>query len=148
MKFLLKATTTVLFAMLAASTAHARDTRVNIPLSDVIELGRSSGKLDGSVRFFLQGAATPAVERRLGEGVSNKKTNAANKSDEEACRWAALSALIAFQESARSRGANAVVNIISYYKKNAWQDPALIECHAGAIMAGVALKGEYARVAE
>ncbi|WP_250063848.1 hypothetical protein [Stenotrophomonas mori] len=80
---------------------------------------------------------------RLGEDVTNKKTNAVNKSDADACRWVALSALL---DGARARGANAVVDIVSYYKQNTFRSPATYECYAGALLAGVALEGVYARV--
>lgn len=135
-------------AVVLATPALARDTEYKLPIEDVLELGKAQGKLDGSVRFFLKGQKTPKVLDRKGDGVSNKKTNAFNKSDEEACRWAALSALIAFQESARSRGANAVVDLVSYYKKDEFASPSEYECHAGAMIAGVAFKGEYAKVAD
>lgn len=139
----------LLLALLTMSSlGQARDTRVEIALEDVVQMGLANGKLDGSVKFYLAGAATPPIEQRWGEGVSNKKTNAANKSDEEACRWAALSVLIRFQQSAKNQGANAVVDMVSYYKKNVWKDSRRIECHAGALMAGTALKGTYARVAD
>lgn len=137
---------TVAFASLLAAPAFARDTRVEIPFHEVVQMGLERGDLDGSVRFYLAGADTPPVTQRFGEGVSNKKTNAANKSDEKACRWAALSALIRFQQSAKNQGANAVVDMVSYYKKNTWKHAQNIECRAGAIMAGVTLKGTYARV--
>lgn len=133
--------------VVACPSAQARETRVLVPLQDVIDAGQAQGKLDGSVRFYLAGGESPMVERRFGEGVSNKKTNAANKSDRDACVWAALSVLIRFQQSAKNQGANAVVDMVSYYKKNTFSDPAQIECYAGAIMAGVAMKGSYAVVA-
>ena len=66
---------------------------------------------------------------------------AASHSDPE--RWALLyAALIRLQEAAKAAGANAVTDITSYYKKNEWSDPSRYECHAGALMAGVALKGK------
>ena len=83
----------------------------------------------------------------MGEDVTNKKTNAANKTDEQACRWVALSALRVLQDGAKSRGANAVVDIVSYYKKNEFKSASNYECYAGSILAGVALKGTYATVA-
>lgn len=141
--------TLLLAALLSlSSVATARDTRVEVSLQQVVEFGLAEGQLDGSVRFYLDGAATPPIAKKFGEGVSNKKTNAANKSDEEACRWVTLSVLVAFQNSARAQGANAVVDLVSYYKKNVWKDPAMIECRAGMLMAGVALKGRYAKLAD
>lgn len=136
-----------LAALLIGTSVQARDTIVLIPLADVIDEGESTGKLDGSVRFYLDGQRAPAVLDRFGEAVSNRKTNAANKSDAEACRWVVLSALVALQEEAQSRGANAVTDIISWYKRKTYRDPAKVECHAGALMAGITLKGNYAKVA-
>ncbi|MCS4236542.1 excinuclease ATPase subunit [Stenotrophomonas rhizophila] len=134
-------------ALLAvASTAQARDTRVEQSLRELVssQAARDAG-IDGSVRFYLAGEKVN-VQQRLGEDVTNKKTNAANKSDEEACRWVALSALRALQDGAKSRNANAVVDIVSYYKKNEFKSATNYECYAGTIMAGVALKGTYAKV--
>jgi hypothetical protein len=45
-------------------------------------------------------------------------------------------------------GANAVVNIVSFYQKNVMSSPTEFECHAGAVIAGVALKGDFVKVEE
>ncbi|WP_369348874.1 excinuclease ATPase subunit [Stenotrophomonas sp. JAG2] len=134
-------------ALLAvASTAQARDTRVEQSLHELVNSAEARNVgIDGSVKFYLAGEKVSVVDR-LGEDVTNKKTNAANKSDAEACRWVALSALRALQDGAKSRGANAVVDIVSYYKKNEFKSTTNYECYAGAILAGVALKGTYAKV--
>ncbi|GAA0760422.1 excinuclease ATPase subunit [Ideonella azotifigens] len=124
--------------------AQARDSILNIPLEEVLALPEAKTKLDGSVKFYLKGQATPAVTRRMGSDVSNPKTNGFGKSDEFGCKWAILTALINFQASAKREGANAVVDIVSYYKKNETQSPTTIECHAGALIIGAALKGDYA----
>lgn len=129
-----------------APAVHARDTIVNIPLADVLELPEAKEKLDGSVKFYLHGAPTPKILKRFSTDVTNKKTNGVGKSDEFGCKWAALSGLIALQESAKREGANAVVDIVSYYKKHERKDPVTIECHAGAVIIGVALKGTYAKI--
>ncbi|EMT5436115.1 MULTISPECIES: hypothetical protein [Stenotrophomonas] len=141
---LMIATATALLAL--TSTASARDTRLEQSLQELVssQAARDAG-IDGSVRFYLAGQPV-GVQQRLGEDVTNKKTNAANKSDAEACRWVALSALRALQDGARSRGANAVVDIVSYYKKNEFKSSTNYECWAGTFVAGVALKGTYAKV--
>ena len=137
-----------LAALLAAPVAYARETRVELPLQELVaSADAKAAGIDGSVRFYLAGQKTPSVTSKMGEDVTNKKTNAANKSDEQACRWVALSALKALQEGAKSRGANAVVDIVSYYKKNEFKSASNYECYAGSILAGVALKGTYAKVA-
>lgn len=135
-----------LLAVLSAATAQARDTRLHLDFADAVKTGLADGTLDGSVSFHLAGASTPAISKRHGAASSNRKTNALNKSDEEACRWVLMSVLVAMQDQARSRGANAVVDITSNYKKQEFTSPTQYECAAGTIMAGVALKGTYATV--
>ncbi|WP_295579415.1 excinuclease ATPase subunit [Stenotrophomonas maltophilia] len=141
---LMIAAATTLLAL--TSTASARDTRLEQSLQELVssQAAKDAG-IDGSVRFYLAGQPV-GVQQRLGEDVTNRKTNAANKSDAEACRWVALSALRALQDGARSRGANAVVDIVSYYKKNEFKSTTNYECWAGTFVAGVALKGTYAKV--
>lgn len=135
------------FAALAAVTAaQARNDVVMLPLEDVVKMGLDQGKLDGSVKFYMSGAPTPRVSAKMGEDTSNKKTNGVGKDDATACNWAALSALVAFEASAKQKGANAVVDMHSFYKRNAVKDRVNYECHAGNIMTGVTLKGTYARV--
>lgn len=130
----------------AMEPAFARDTTLNLPLADVIAMGQETGKLDSTVKFYLAGQATPSTLKKLGSGVANKKTNGFNKSDEEGCQWAALSALITLQNSAKRQGANAITNITSYYKRNETSDSRTYECHAGTFVVGVTLKGNYANV--
>jgi uncharacterized protein YbjQ (UPF0145 family) len=96
--------------------------------------------------FTWKGKTRGSVTRTFPEAVTNKKTNAANKSDEEACAWALQSALIAFEKNAKKHGGNAVVDLVSYYKKKEFRSSTQYECHAGAVMAGVALKGKSAIV--
>jgi hypothetical protein len=137
----------VAFAVLATATAvQARDDVLTLPLDEVVRMGIEQGKLDGSVKFYLSGAATPRVNARLGEDISNKKTNGVGKDDAFGCKWAALSALIAFQESAKQKGADAVVDLHSFYKRNTVKNPVTYQCHAGNILIGVTLKGTYARI--
>lgn len=137
-----------LLAVLFFSAAHARDTTHMLSFAALLEAGKAQGILDGSVSFHLKGQATPRIRKRLGEGISNRKTNGVGKSDEVACQWAALSALKAFQHSAKQRGATAVVDIVSYYKRNTTVSASEYECHGGAFVVGVTLKGEYAVVAK
>ncbi|MBV8273330.1 MAG: excinuclease ATPase subunit [Cupriavidus sp.] len=148
----MKHTRLALMALAAVATLHAlpanaRDTKLMLPLEDVLNMPEAKEKLDGKVRFFLAGQKTPKVLEVRSTEVSNRKTNGVGKSDEEACRWAALGALVAFQDKARELGVNGVVDLVSYYKKDEVQDSANYECHAGSVVVGVALKGKLARIA-
>ncbi|MDR0588329.1 MAG: excinuclease ATPase subunit [Burkholderiales bacterium] len=127
--------------------SFARDTVHQFDFQSVVDAALKDGQLDGTVKFYLKGAKVPGkVTKTFSEDVSNKKTNAANKTDEEACAWALRSALIAFQDSAKRQNANAVVDIVSYYKKKEFSSATQYECHAGTFVSGVAIKGRPAIV--
>lgn len=130
----------------AAWPAFARDTKHIMPIAPAMQVSDAQEKLDGSVRFFFGSKKSPKVLAKLGSDVANRKTNAFGKSDEAACNWAFLSALVALEKRAQALGANAVINVVSYYKKNEMSSPTDFECHAGGIMAGVALKGDFVKI--
>ncbi|OWT76848.1 MULTISPECIES: excinuclease [unclassified Achromobacter] len=127
------------------AAAQAADRMSMNSFQAALDAGKAEGKLDGSVKFYLAGTGPKGKVVKAG-AVTNRKTNAFGKSDDKACEWAALSALISLQEAAKQAGANAVINIVSYYKKNENKSASQYECHAGAVVAGVALKGDLAIV--
>ena len=137
-----------LAALLSASVlpAQARDTKLLLPLDSAKDMKDKEGILDGSVKFYFATQSHPAVLEKISTDVTNQKTNAVGKSDEEACKWVYLSALVQLHKKARELGGNAVVNIVSYYKKNEMASATEFECHAGATMAGVALKGDIVKI--
>lgn len=135
-----------LLSMLSSLPAAARDTVLHIPLADVLDMPEAKSKLDPAFKFYLAGQATPKVIKRYSSDVSNPKTNGFGKDDNFGCKWAALTALINLQDSAKRQGGNAVVDIVSYYKKVEYKSTTDFECHAGAFVIGVALKGVAAKV--
>ena len=127
--------------------SQARDTTHFLPFEQAVQEALNAGRLDGSVKFYLAGNKPAGNVAVVKSGVTtSQKTNAFNKSDEGACSWALQSALIRMQNAAKQAGANAVVNIVSNYKNVVYSDAQKYECHAGAIMAGVALKADLANV--
>lgn len=139
--------TTALLLCALPGISQARDTALYLPFDKVVQQMLAEKKLDGSVKFYLAGVQPRGKVSVIQPGaVTNKKTNAFNKTDQGACEWALQSALLTLQDAARRANANAVTNIASYYKKNERKDVSTYECHAGAVIAGVALKGDLARV--
>lgn len=119
-----------------------------MPFEKVVSDAIRAGRLDGSVKFYLAGnePSGQPVQVLLTDVATNKKTNGFNKSDNDACEWVLQSALITLQNAAKRVGANAVTNIVSYYKHHARKDLNTYECHAGVLMAGVALRGDLVRM--
>lgn len=130
----------------AVGTAHAADDKHMMPISAAMEAKDAKEKLSGEVQFFFGNQKTPKVLTKLGSDFTNKKTNAFGKSADTACNWAFLSAMLALQEHAQRVGANAIINIVSYYKKIENSSPTEFECHTGTAIAGVALKGEFVKI--
>ncbi|CAB3631556.1 MAG: excinuclease [Achromobacter pulmonis] len=132
-------------SLACATPALAADRTVFLPLQPAIDAAQAAGKIDGSVKFYLAGTGPKGKVLEAG-AVTNRKTNAFAKKDADACLWAAQSAVIALHEAAKKAGANAVTNIVSYYRKNEYRSKTDYECHAGAMVAGVALRGDLSIV--
>jgi uncharacterized protein YbjQ (UPF0145 family) len=142
------AITSLIISLASVSPLYARDTRHLLPIAAAMETKDAQDKLDGSVKFFFADQAAPQVLTKLGSDVANRKTNAFGKSDEKACNWAFLSALVALEKRAQQLGANAVINVVSYYNRKVMSSITEFECHAGAIIAGVVLKGDFVKIGD
>lgn len=130
----------LLGATFAASAAHARNTIDTYPIESALK--SEEGKLDDGVALYFGDQAHPGVTKSYGVVATNKKTNAAGKSDEEACQHVFLSAVIELQARARKEGGNAVVGIKSNYRNVSRSSSTEFTCGAGAFVAGAALTGE------
>lgn len=134
-----------LAALLSCTAAHARDTTHLFSIEEALSTPAAQEKLNKGVKFYF-GETAPKAATHLGTHVSNRKTNAFNKTDKEACEWVFLSSLLALQDRAIKDGGNAVINIHSFYKKKARHSDKEYECHAGAFVAGTALKGDVVKL--
>ena len=128
------------FAMLSAAPAFARDSVGTYPINEALH--SEPGKVGDDVALYFAGQRHPAVAKTIGEFATNKKTNAFGKSDLQACQHVFLSAVMELQERARKEGGNAVINIRSNYKNEVRESATEFTCGAGAVIAGVALKGD------
>lgn len=126
--------------------AYARDTTLNLPFAEAVARATEAGALDGSVKFYLAGTTPAKAKIVRTEVVTNNKTNALGKTDEGACDWVLRSALIELEAAAKAQGANAVVDVVSFYKRKETKSSTTYECHAGGIVAGVALKAKLAKI--
>jgi hypothetical protein len=132
--------------LLAVGVAQARDDRLHLPIKDAMTTADAKEMLGSDVKFFFGSQKTPKASQTLGTFTANKKTNFANKSDKDGCERAFLSALLSLRDRALKEGGNAVINIQSYYKKDAFVSDTEYECAAGKIVGGVALRGTVAKL--
>ncbi|WP_017051003.1 hypothetical protein, partial [Vibrio anguillarum] len=129
-----------------SSNTFARDDVGNYSITKAMSSEVAKSKLGTEVSFYFGEQSYGKVLKELGEFKTSKKTNAFNKTDEEACNWVFLSAMIALKDRAIKEGGNAVVNIKSNYKNNLTSSNDTFQCGAGAVMAGVALSGEVVKL--
>lgn len=122
----------------------ARDDHLKFPIAPALGTTDAKAKLDPHIALYFGKAAHPSGQD-MGTFTTNKKTNAVGKSDQKACEWVFLSAMIALQERARQLQANAVVGIESMYKNETFSSETEFMCGAGTFVAGVALRGQFIR---
>jgi hypothetical protein len=125
-----------------SAPGFARDDKNMYSIDDAMNTSGAKEKLNMGYTFKFGDQTHGKIVSDHGNFMSNKKTNAFGKSDEQACQWAFLSAMVSFQDRITSEGGNAVVNIRSYYRKNEVSSATEYECGTGAIMAGVTFKGD------
>ena len=136
----------IALALAVPGIAGAKDRIQHYPFANAVAEATKSGKLDGTVKFYLHGTNPQGQVDVIKSDVSvNRKTNAFGKADQKTCDWALQSALIALQDAAKQAGANAVIDIVSDYGDE-YRDSEKYECHVGFLMSGVIMKGKLAKV--
>ena len=136
-----------LFMLTMPFASMAADRVVHLPFEQGLAEGLKSGKLDGSVKFYLAGTQPNGKLNIVKDEVEvSRKTNAFGKKEPVTCAWVLQSVLISLQDQAKAAGANAVVDIVSNYDEHEYSDSQSYECHVGFLMSGVQLKGKLATV--
>lgn len=136
---------TLILALTVTSNAFARDDRLTLSIEEAYNNLDIESQLKG-VQMYFGDQAHPAAEKKMAIIRTNRKTNAFNKSDEQACEWVFLSTLLSLRDRALQSGGNAVINIKSNYKNEEFVSSEEFQCGAGAIMAGAALIGQVAKL--
>jgi len=129
----------VVSALSLSPLAMARDTQLMFSIKDAMNTPAAQDQLKQGVKFYFGDTRYPKAKREM-------LTNGFNKSEVEACNWVFLSAMLALQKKAINEGGNAVVNIVSNYKHIEYSSRKKFECHDGAFVTGVALKGKVVKL--
>jgi uncharacterized protein YbjQ (UPF0145 family) len=137
----------LLAASLTSFQAQAADTMIKFPIAAALAANDAQHRLGDSVKFYFADQPTPKVLTKIMTDKTSQRTNGFGKSAEKACNWVFLSAMLALQKRAHEVGANAVINIVSNFKDVEMASQTEFECADGALMAGVALKGDFVKIA-
>jgi hypothetical protein len=115
-------------------------------VSSALESKDAQETPNGSVKFFFGDQEFPAVSAKLGSHSTHQRSSTRPAEDARSCNVAFLKALMALQKRAQQAGANAVINITSYYRNTTFSSATEFECHAG-VAAHVMLKGDMVKIA-
>jgi uncharacterized protein YbjQ (UPF0145 family) len=148
MKKSIAASALLVVALGAPFAASAEDVILKFPIAGAMAVNDARQRLGDTVKFYFAGQPTPEVVSKITTDKTSLRTNGFGKSAEKACNWVFLSAMLSLQKRATEVGADAVVNIVSNFKDQEFASPTEFECADGAIMAGVALKGDFVKLAK
>jgi len=128
----------VIGLVLSSSPLFARNTFHDLSVSAATKSVTGKEKLL-NVPFYMAKQKHPAIKKDLGVFKSNKRTNALNKSDEQACRITFLSAIISLQQRAQRMGADGIVDIKSITKHKKLVSASKYRCAAGDLIANIVI---------
>ena len=132
-----------------AYPAHPRNVKLILPIDAALQAkAEADAKPTGAVKFVFGGPGSAAILTRFGSHVAAPRTSAMSTPDEVACNGALLWTLVALEKRALEVGANAVVNIVSFYQKKEMSSTTEFECHVGNVIATVVLKGDLVKIAK
>ena len=106
----------LLIGLWLAPPAQARDEPLLFTVQGALATPAAKDRLDDTVQFFFGEQSYPEPLQQFGIFTVERKTSAMTKTDQEACDWVFLSALLALRDRAKEEGANAVVDIKGIYK--------------------------------
>ncbi|MEO5934910.1 MAG: excinuclease ATPase subunit [Duganella sp.] len=135
-------------SLTASFSASAEDKMIKFPIAGAMAANDAQQRLGDTVKFYFADQPTPKVASKITSDKTSQRTNGFGKSSEKACNWVFLSAMLALQKRATEVGADAVVNIVSNFRDQEFASQTEYECADGAIMAGVALKGDFVKLAK
>jgi hypothetical protein len=134
-------------ATATASRVYARNVTVYLPIAAAFEFKDVETRPTGAVKFFFGAQKTPDILTRFGTYSATPRAAAGGMSDEKACYGAFHWTLVNMENRARRLGANAVVNIVSFYKRNETSSAVEFECHVGNAIASVFFRGDFVKIA-
>ena len=114
------------------------------PIADALAVPEYKQDLKG-VQLYFGNQSHPPVAESFGVKTTAQRANKSEQGGEN-CARAFASALIRLRSVALRAGGNAVINIKSNWKNVEVSSETEYQCATGALMSGVALKGEVVKL--
>lgn len=132
----------IALSMVVAPAADAKGRRATQvwKIADFQNNAEYMARLEG-FRFQWGGGSGAS----MGTTETRRSTNGLGKSDEAACQWALLSALLALKADAQARGGSRVVNLRSFADGTDFVSTTEYQCISGATNSRVYIRGTIVR---
>jgi uncharacterized protein YbjQ (UPF0145 family) len=131
--------------LLFTPQAIARNDAIMMPIARAMATAGAQLDLAASVKLFFGTTPTAPIGQDFGKVATLRRTSLTENGP---CERVFVAALVDLQKRATAVGANAVINIVSYYNQQEFSSQDQYECHRGAAVTGVALRGDMVRLAD
>lgn len=148
MKSLFSLLLVVISTVSIAGLVHGSNIELIVRIADALAASDVKDRPSGAVKFYFAEEKPPNVAKKLGTYLAAPRTGASGLSDQRACHEAFLWTLVDLEKRAQRVGANAVVNIVSYYQRKERSSATEFECHVGNVIVTVWLKGDFVKLGE
>ena len=129
--------------------AQARDIKHVLDLKAALESSEAKGKVDAAIKFYFSRENPPQANEKIRTETARGRAHANRGAVEAMCNEAFLSAMIQLQRSAKQRGANGVINIVSAFQNHPkLSSVSQFECYQGARTISVWLRGDIVKLVD
>lgn len=135
----------VVVCTVIALPSVARNDRYTFPLQPTLDSPDYAQQVGTSVKFVFGDQPAPAGDK-IADYVANDRQHFHGKTEEGACRDTLISALAEMKDHATRAGGDAVVGIVSYFRKVTFSSATDFECHAGSNGVFVSLMGTIVKL--
>ena len=129
-----------LFCTIVVLPAAARNDKYTFPMQSTLDSPAFAQQVGTSVKFVFGNAPAP-TGTRIADYVENERQHFHDRTEEVACRDTFIEALADLRDKATNMGGDAVVGVVSYFRKVTFSSPTDFECHAGSNGVFVTLMG-------
>lgn len=143
------AVTMIGVSMAVVLPVQARNVKYMLSIPNALESEPAKAQLDSSVKLYFGPQTYGAPAQKIVTLDAHGRVQLEYKADLSSCNASFADALKTLQRNAKDAGANAVVNIASYFKKGPLVSSATeFECHAGSQYTHVMLKGDLVKISD
>ena len=131
----------------AEGPAASEGNVLEISLADAMAKPEMQQQLRGFVKLFFGNSPHPEVAHVFNRYATKKGVRSSGNAIQESCEKALLAALLQFQTRAVRLGADAVIDIHSYYRHQEVSNDTSVQCHDNIRKVYVVLIGNFVKLA-